>query len=379
MDSDRVTLPNGDSIPASPENRDVARRLWAEDNLTTPAENPENLNARFKTETERDPETLKTEINDLRTENYTRTENLRTENLRTENLRTENLRTENLRTENLERRDRETAELRDRDQRTFEAERMQLKHDRELLDKDMYYMKMIQGLHQQPQDQPRQKAPHLFFDADPRDSRLSLRDPAVNTVFELLSIVNLPPNLINYKFDIQTICDLFDKTLAKSETLRAIVDKRPQDSSLRFALSKFVNAFGVKRGLDSSTKNILKLLTLHELCPATHPKLQLGVRTACELTHSERLELLISVNESGKLRAIENYNYSHSILDLPGIQELMILDTEEKEQRAIKSLCDLVVDFVCFEGAAKRKLTVAVVNWRAFSARSATDCETVIS
>jgi septal ring factor EnvC (AmiA/AmiB activator) len=69
MDADLITLPNGDSIPSSPQNRDVARRLWAEDNMTTPAVNTEINAARFKTETERENETLKTEINNLRTEN----------------------------------------------------------------------------------------------------------------------------------------------------------------------------------------------------------------------------------------------------------------------------------------------------------------------
>jgi hypothetical protein len=211
------------------------------------------------------------------------------------------------------------------------------------------------------------------------DDRTSLSDTAVDVVMELMDIVTLPPALCNQKFDVQTISDLFDKTIAKSDSLKAIVDKRAPGTSLLFAVNKFTNVFGAKRGLDVATKNLLKLLTLHELCPGTHPRLQLGIKTACGLTHSARESLMPLVTKNGSLPAIEGMHHSSSILELPGIIELMGLKTELEEQEAIKSLCGLVLLYACFESDHKGKLSTATHAWKSFSALSFTDCEAVVS
>jgi hypothetical protein len=252
---------------------------------------------------------------------------------------------------------------------------MRLEHEKAMWEKDQYHMR--NNREQPPHAQPDE--PHQFFKSIPNDERSSLSDPAVNVLMELMDIVALPPALCNHKFDIQTISDLFDKTVAKSESLKAIVDQRAPGSSLLFVMTKFVNIFGAKRGLDMSTKNLLKLLATYELCPTTHPRLQLGLKTACVLTHAERLDLMSVVRKTGSLPAIENIYYSSTILELPGIQELMELNVEVSEREAIKSLCDFVMAYACFQSNIKGKLIAATLAWKGFSAHAFEDCENVIS
>lgn len=125
---------------------------------------------------------------------------------------------------------------------------------------------------------------------------------------EFIEMVALPERLKHTKdgtVQVSTVLDYFYYVIGKSQSLSKILTDRVDGSSLKFALSKFQNAFKSTKKPGSQISALSVIVALHKFCPDLQYKVKQSLEMALTLDHQQRIALIESVTDT-----CNNYGFS---------------------------------------------------------------------
>ena len=233
----------------------------------------------------------------------------------------------------------------------------------------------------------RQRALMVLIDTSRANRRLvaisnsmPLNHYAVDVVSDLVNCVPLEKMLRQESnagtATVSTVAEMFDKTMEKTPQLKQMIVARAGGSNLEFVLKQFRMKLFSRKEPGDVTMMACLILAMDQFCTGLSHKVKTGVIKAASLVHSERMELISVVEDSGKLGPVPKEMKGMRLAELPGLIELF-------DGAVRKEFCSsfetLVMKYVCYEPDVPGKLRNAESRWSEFNGSKYSDCELLIS
>ena len=189
---------------------------------------------------------------------------------------------------------------------------------------------------------------------------MPLNHYAVDVVSDLVNCVPLEKMLRQESnagtATVSTVAEMFDKTMEKTPQLKQMIVARAGGSNLEFVLKQFRMKLFSRKEPGDVTMMACLILAMDQFCTGLSHKVKTGVIKAASLVHSDRLELISVVEDSGKLGPVPKEMKGMRLAELPGMIELF--DGAEMKEFC-SSFETLVMKYVCYEPDVPGKLRSA--------------------
>ena len=368
-----MNLPGGVTLPASPVNREIARKMWEakdreSDASSTNAKNaqmPENVTVRELLDELKNANADALRIREER--DRERMKNAESEQALKDELNAERLERMKVQFDNEKRR--MQLEMMNRElecQRMLEEEREELRKKAERRD--------AAG-----RDTGSCRSDSSDDDDDDGFECLPMSDPASDIIIDLLNSIKLEKKLRLENREgnqsVSTISGFYDTTVHRATGIESFVKERMPGSSLKYAFQRFRIAFHSKKKPGRKTMMACMVRAAYNLCVDLRPRIVTAVKKAASLDHAARLAAITDVKGNGTLKPL-SAEYRMMPLDkLPGMVQL---NSDECASDMIESFETLIFDYICFESDAAHKLLGAEQDWRNLDGRNHTDCDTLL-
>ena len=376
----RLMLPDGTVIPASPENRERAERLW----LTVDREVEVRINKELLTDEVKIEGTHAENLKDI--DNYEKElKNQRTDNGNGNDTGTANGNGTGKRNDTatgngteleLEREQNELLRRELAQMKLARACDAAVTMERERCRKEM---DLMTERHTAALAATVTAATHTLSSTNeailPYSSGLAISDPAVNLIDEIVNLIPLDSHLRVTKSGTATtatISDLYAQTMTTAADLKNIVVGRPVKSSLRFALEKLKNSLRSRKQMSDAVATGCMIRAIAELCPELEYRLISALKMAASMCHSDRIEVKEKVDQCGETITIGYNMLCLTVEKLPGMAELVSYDWD---RLLVKSFGDLVLSYVCYESNLAEKLKLSRRLWESVKGDNEKDCE----
>jgi hypothetical protein len=379
MEPIHVELPGGVTLPASPVNKEIARKMWeastGSEDSTAHDENESSKTGKA---------TIAELLNEIKCQNQ-KLIRLREQNEqeRMQGTRRERELEKELNAERIERIKNEH----ECDKRRMQLENVnrELEHQRELDDErrkhDAEVTRMQTTGRNGDGDAGGRGATESGEDDDDLElSQMSISDPATDIVLDLLNCLPLEKRLRNENKDghpsVSTVTGFYDHTVSKDKELELIITDVMPGTSRRFNFSKFKTQFQSKRKPNAKTMLGCLVKAMHKLCPELRHKTTNAVKKAASLNHNERIVEIEKVKQNGRMKSLTSEHTALPLSQLPGMQEIKSIECSTE---MINSFANLIIEHVCFESAAASKLLKAENEWEQMDGRQYTECDKLLS
>jgi hypothetical protein len=377
---DHVTLPDGTTLPASPDNRSRARQLWATDNSSSDKVNNE-MNAE-----EQRVLVLEEHLRAQREEFERALESEQAQRAQEHEQHEQELRAQEQEHQDQRARAQAYEQERERErQREFEKLQMQLQYEQRLSAvQDRLQQEMERNEHNQP---VRVTDTDVHAAAERERTRLQailyslpMNHPAFDPVVELSNCILLPSGLMQEhktgSTSTTTPAELFDKICEKSPDVVSILSKMVAGSSLKSALQKFRSAFYSKKKPQPLIMMVSMTQAITDFLPDLRNKAAAALKLAVSLVHCDRLKAIEKVKKTGELPTVQAGVLQMKLPETPGMIELLSADDSDLFSGSIE---ELIMAFVSFERNVPQKLTQAETDWCTMDGSAYVDCEDLIN
>ena len=346
MEPIHVELPGGVTLPASPVNKEIARRMWE---ASTGSEDSTAHDENGSSTTEK--ATIAELLNEIKCQNQElirlREQN---EQERMQGTRRERELEKELNAEKIER----IKSEHECDKRRMQVENVnrELEHQRELDDErrkhDAEVARMQTTGQNRDGDTGRRGATESGEDDDNLElSQMSISDPATDVVLDLLNGLPLEKRLRNENRDghpsVSTVTGFYDHTVSKDKELELIITDVMPGTSRRFNFSKFKTQFQSKRQPNAKTMLGCLVKAMHKLCPELRHKTTNAVKKAASLNHNERIVEIEKVKQNGRMKSLTSEHTALPLSQLPGMQEIKSIECSTE---MINSFANLIIEHV---------------------------------
>lgn len=379
MDVDNVTLPDGNSLPDSPENRRRAFDLWQLDNKGQ----PEMVNGDLEDDGER-VELAEKELAELRQKFEAELEDRRQEDGRRE-------REEQDRKKMVDMEERQTKVERENEQLRYQL--MAAENTR--LQSEITAAREVQKVRdelvaeREKNGPQRTKTVNAAADDDPMAAELRLKaairysvplnDPAVDIVTDFANCVPLDDKLRAVNADgipkMSTPTEFFGKINEKSPDLKKILTEPASGSSLDSRLKQYRIAFHCQKHPDELTMLVMMVRAIEKFCPTETLRLVAILKVAAAQEHEDRCKTICDVKQTGQLPTMAGIRSGVRLAELPGMTELILNPRTEY----IDSFEELIMSYLCFTDDVISELAGAEDAWARLMNVDTSDCESMIS
>jgi len=373
--ADQVTFPDGSTVIASPPNRRRASELWQLDN-------------------KRRPEKIEDEDNDRDDDNNDSDNGEEIEQLKIE-LRQQRVEFERkcaerdlVERENLE--DRMRAEERQRLECEREREgraeveaklnelKKRMQHEAEvnsLKDRLMQEMERNRLL----SEKPKGVRPDINDESEVQDGlkySLPMNHADADVLTDFANCVPLKSRLkqfgLNETVQVNTVTSFFNSVNLKQPELSLILKDRNLNSSLRFSLNQYRNAFYAVKHPDDLTMLVCLLKAICKYCEGMDYKVKAALKKAGSLNHKQRLQEMNEMTATGTMKSMGADMAGLKFAELPGVREM--LDTGDLDY--IASFEEYILSVVCREKNILQKVMLAEEAWGCMQPLN--DCDKLI-
>ena len=333
MEDDTVTLPDGQDLPASPENRRRAAEMWQLDNKGQ----PERVERELDDEDER-VERAEIELAEMRR----RFECEREERLREDQER-ERVERERQMIEQMA----ERQTMVERDNERLKLQVVTVENER--LRNDLTVAREVQKLKDElAEERGKNRLPPADVnvtvpadDAATATQRMKdairysvpLDDPAVDVITDFSNCVVLEDRLKAVGTDgnprTSTVTEFFNRTNEKSQDLKLILTEPAAGSSLESRLKQYRVAFHSQKHPGKQTMLVVMLRAIEKFCPDEKLRLIAVLKIAAIQTHAARSGSALVVKQTGQLPTVNTESSGLRMAELPGMVE-MILDMKDE-------------------------------------------------
>jgi len=291
--------------------------------------------------------------------------------------------TENKEQEQRELREREMRALRERDQeREDELREMRIREQLAMKEREKELKEEVTRLRTTASEKRARGIEDLneVIWAEDDDSGLSgakLAGSGVDPVLELCALLNLESSLRNEKTGMVTVYELFNAGAVKA--LMEKFEVFAAGSSLAFALQQFVGAFRALKRSRVQTSKMISVLALQALSTGIDTKVRAAVVESVSITYETRVSAISDVKKSGDGIAQNSELAGFDMRHMPGIVELFKTESDEEKKKIWSSVCDYVIEKICFSGEKMLKLDLAKANIAMFDGSEAMDYDLFIA
>lgn len=376
-----VVDPTGAASPATPENRERARRLWNDCKVTdkmTDADqfDPADAEREVTDDTPKknvtyDPEDLKmkhaADMTRKERDAFGREQDKKMKEERERERERQDAYMNDEKQAELGR-ERQETDLRER---AIEVQERELKIRADWLDLQERELKL--------KELKRRDVTGVEEDSSDDECEPNLCDPSVDVLLMVSSWMTLPEDLQSYgRYKFTSYAELFEHLWKQYPALKNSFDCIAGGSSLDFALSKFKNALNGLKKFPKSARAILTLFALDTQDKGTVSKLRSGIKSALGIDHETRVKTIPLVKSSGALSAVTDKQKQ-----LPVSKQLAIREMKSGEvsmNSAWKSFTTYVSAHVCFTAAVevRVKLAAAMRKHAAFDTTEYEDCNVLL-
>lgn len=379
MEDDTVTLPDGQDLPASPENRRRAAEMWQLDNKGQ----PERVERELDDEDER-VERAEIELAEMRR----RFECEREERLREDQER-ERVERERQMIEQMA----ERQTMVERDNERLKLQVVTVENER--LRNDLTVAREVQKLKDElAEERGKNRLPPADVnvtvpadDAATATQRMKdairysvpLDDPAVDLITDFSNCVVLEDRLKAVGTDgnprTSTVTEFFNRTNEKSQDLKLILTEPAAGSSLESRLKQYRVAFHSQKHPGKQTMLVVMLRAIEKFCPDEKLRLIAVLKVAAIQTHAARSGSALVVKQTGQLPTVNTESSGLRMAELPGMVE-MILDMKDE---FVDSFEELILAYICFNPNVTAELDDAEEAWNVLRDVDMTQCESMIT
>ena len=383
MDSSsvHVTLPNGLNLPASPENRAHARKLWAEENGSPGRDEDQASAERARIQS------LEEQMKGMAREHQRALDDAN-QQLQHERARATEIENEQLRAQEQRARERED-EQRARDKIEHETEmlRYRLQHVDEV-NKLKDELRIATEL--KPADGTARTRTGMNPAADLAEreavrieavhSSLALNHPASDAMIDFSNCVSIQPELRqesgNGRSSVTTVQELFDKTNEKAPDMKRILLDIGSDSSIAFSIQKYRTVYYSKKKPDKRMMLVSIVLAMSEYLPRQKNRVSAALKAAASLSHADRAAAVQIVKDTGVLPLVSKEMTEMKLAELPGIIEMI---ASENDSEIVSSFEHLITAYVSFQRNVPELLRKSEDAWSQLDGTTYDECEDLVT
>ena len=372
-----MTFPDGTSMISSPQNRRRASELWKLDNKSKPVRVDDE-------DDEEEIEKMKRELNEQREEFEKERERDREERAKDEyerlKMNDELMNDKLMNDERLKMNDELINDERLKMKVEIENLKMKLAYEEEnkVLRERLMAEIQLNAAAKRPADCGHDVDVNNGSDAkNVIKYSLALNHPDADIMSDLANCVPLSSRLkqmnTNDTARISTVTDFFTHVNTKQPGLQLILKNRNLNSSLRFVINSYRNAFFAVKHPDDLTMAVCLLKAISVYCSGMKGKIRAAVSKAASMCHADRLQEITAVEKTGLIGSINSETQEKKLAELTGMQEIMnATDCSE----LVKSFEDFILAHICFEKNLLLKMKNAENAWA--SMPSCGDCDELI-
>ena len=150
-------------------------------------------------------------------------------------------------------------------------------------------------------------------------------------------------------------------------------------SSLAYALQQFVGAFRALKRSRVQTSRMISVLALQALGAGINTKVKAAVIESVSILYETRVNAISEVKKNGDGVEQNSLLAGFGMRQMPGIVELFAADSDEKRKEIWCSVCDYVIEKICYSGDKMLKLEHAKRNIAVFDGSSVMDYDLFIA
>ena len=318
-----MTLPDGNSLPASPENRRRAADLWQLDNKGQAEKVEDELD-----EDDEKVERAERELKELRRKYESEREERQREDSEREQERAEQEKTEKMA-------EKQTAMEQENERLRYEM----MAAENERLKSDLNAQREVQKLRdelaeEREKNRPRQEGTVTATEAgdaevvkqriqDAIRYSLPLGDPAADVIADFANCIRLEDKIRSVDSQgnarISTVTELFEKTDKGSPDMKLVLKQHVAGSSLLSRLKKYRVAFHSQKHPDKLTMLVCVLKAVEKYCPEQQQKMIAVLKVAASLVHSDRIDIIADVRLTGQLPTFDHELNGKRLAELAGM------------------------------------------------------------
>ena len=201
-----------------------------------------------------------------------------------------------------------------------------------------------------------------------------LGSSGIDSVLELSALLNLDCALRDKKSGRVTVFELFT-----GDAVKALHRKWNQTSSIESALIQFMAGFRALKRSRTHTQKMISLLALQAVSSDFNTKVKSEVIAAVSVNHKFRLAAISEIKKTGDSILPISRVTGISMRESPGIIELFEADSEDDQKKIWCSVCDFVVERMCYCEDKMKRLELAKEDIRDFDGSVFTDYDLFVA